>query len=183
MKLCSRIVLAGFVMLSAGCAHRDQQAADSMTVSTPVRQSRVLNAEKLRKGGQVLVVPFSAGAGVAADYQLDMVSFQIIRGLADTLEQAGSKFQVLDAANAQSADLVVRGRIIRLQQAGGVAVWPAKKRPAAVSVEGSVIVVDSQDIIAKFALDKPGDDPSETPPELGYRLGTDIGKFILQHSG
>ena len=142
-----------------------------------VKVSKVIDAERLKKGGKLLVVPFPAGPNVAANERSDKIALMIVRGIADELKD--TRFQVLDDATASKADLIITGHVMVV---GGPAKWDKwllKKSPNTISIEGRMMDAASKAPVLVFTHSAQAPAHREDQPQLGYDIGKDIGRFIV----
>ncbi len=147
-----------------------------------VRNGRVVNAASLRQGGKVLVVPFTAGAGVEADVFLDKTVLMMVKGIADTFKESALRFEILDNANAQDADFIVNGHVVEMQSASRPIRWILKRGEISVGVEGRMIDAKTHETVLVFShrLNTRSGEKNQKQP--GYAIGQDIGRFILSAS-
>ena len=162
-----------------GCSSHNLKKSVFSEELSPLKMARVFQRERIAHGGNLLVVPFSAGEGVQASDELDHVSLEIVKGISDILQAKGRPFKFLDSEDAQSADLVIKGRVVRLEEKTGFKMLPGKHKILSLAVEGSVIEVQGEEILAKFSQDKKGAGKGDTFENLGYRIGVEIGQFLL----
>ncbi len=166
------------IALTAGCAfHRGPQAFQKANVS-PLREARVFHKEKLAKGGNLLVVPFSAGEDVEASDELDHVSLMVVKGISDVLG-SGTPFKVLAAQDVQKADFVIKGRVLQMKENNPFKPWGKKSKHLTLSLEGLILNVENEDIIAKFSQVKDFEGVAVRFEALAYEIGVEIGKFLL----
>ncbi len=175
-------ILIFSISFFAGCTvHQRPKVVETLKVS-PLTEARVFQKEKLAKGGNVLVVPFSAGENIRASDELDHVSLMIVKGIADTLGSSGNPFKVLVEQDAQSADFVIKGRIVQMEQKTPFhKPWRKKTEKLTLKVEGSVLGVENDEILAKFSQIKMLESQTDNFETLGYDIGTEIGRFLLVH--
>jgi len=148
-----------------------------------LKEARVLQSEQFAKGGNLLVVPFSAGAGVTANDDSDRLSLLIVKGIADVLGDS-QHFKLLSAEDAQMADVVIKGRIIQAEQKNTFSKpWGKKPKYLELSVEGSVLGVENEDLIAKFGQVKEIQGKGVNLEKLAYDIGTEIGNFLISEPG
>ncbi|MCC6758170.1 MAG: hypothetical protein IT395_00905 [Candidatus Omnitrophica bacterium] len=174
-------VLCVFALInSLGCSqHRVKPSAPIQAIA-PLKDARIFKPEQLAKGGNLLVVPFSAGAGVEASDELDRLSLLIVKGIADVLAEHGQQFKLLAAQDAQSADMVIKGRIIEVVEKTGLSKpWGKKPKYLRLTIEGSVLGVENDDILAKFTEAKEIKGKNVRFEGLGYEIGVAIGHFLL----
>ncbi len=141
-----------FAAGSLGCSsHQKPKVAGSLE-ATPLAQARVFDQNKLIHGGKLLVVPFSAGKNVVASDQLDHVSLMLVKGIADVMGSSGKPFKILVEQDAQSADFVIKGRIVQMEEKKLFhKPWQKKIRKFSLAVERSVPGVETEEVLAKFS--------------------------------
>ena len=145
-----------------------------------LKEARIFQKERLAKGGNLLVVPFSAGKNVEASDELDHVSLMIVKGIADTLGSAEKLFTILVEQDAQSADFIIKGRIVQMEEKSTFPKpWQKKTRQFNLAVEGSILSVDTEEILAKFSQTKSEESQANRFEAFGYDIGVEIGRFLL----
>jgi hypothetical protein len=141
-----------------------------------LEDSRILDKEKFNKGGRLLVVPFTPGVNVAANEELDRVSLMIVRGIADSLND-NAHFIVLNSGNADTADLILEGRIVAMTKPGQIKKLVSKKKKY-IAIEGKLIDAKSGDIVCYFTDREESQSRKQPFADLGSSIGQDIGKFL-----
>jgi hypothetical protein len=178
-KIIFSILLLSFSFFAGCSVHLKPKVVNTLKV-LPLTQERVFQKEKLAKGGKVLVVPFSAGKNIEASDQLDHVALMIVKGIADTLA-SGEPFRILVEQDAQSADFVIKGRIVQMEQKTPFHMpWRKKTKKLTLKVEESVLGVENEEILAKFSQIKMLESPTDNFETLGYDIGTQIGRCLLE---
>lgn len=178
-KIIFPILFLSFLFLAGCSVHPKPKVVNTLKV-LPLTQAMVFEKEKLAKGGKVLVVPFSAGENIEANDQLDRVSLMIVKGIADTLA-LGEPFKILVEQDAQSADFVIKGRIVQMEQKTPFhKPWRKKTEKLTLKVEGSVLGVENEEILAKFSQIKILESQTVSFETLGYDIGTEIGRWLLE---
>ncbi len=169
------------VSMFLGCSfHQKPKTLALVADTSPLDQTRVFQKEKLSVGGNLLVVPFSAGENVEASDQLDRVSLMIVKGISDLLGKTDKPFKVLVEKDAQNADFVIKGRIVQMQQKSPFhKPWEKKLSKYILRVEGSVLGVQDDEILAKFSKIEDANSQTEIFETLGYQIGEQIGHFLL----
>lgn len=168
---------------SVGCSsHRRENVTQGAAIS-PLKQARVFQKDKFAKGGNILIVPFSAGANVSASDDLDHVSLMIVRGIADVLGSEEKPFKVLVRQDAQDADIVIKGRILQMDLKKNLKKpWAKRVRKLTLEIEGSVLAVEPEEILAKFSQIKKSKSKADSLESMGYVMGTEIGQFLLSNA-
>ena len=162
-----------------GCSHIPKKTTVPSSPDDGV-VGRVLDSASLRQGGKILIIPFTAGEGVAATDDLDKISLRLVRGLSVALE-GQQKFVVLSGDKAQDADFVIKGRIVRVKEKKGMPQFlKARTAMRYLSVEGEVVARKGSQTLAYFSNEAKNRDQSEKLEIMAERLGTNIGEFILK---
>ncbi len=141
-----------------------------------IKTGKILDAGRLKKGGKLLVVPFSPGANVAANEQSDKIALMIVKGMADELKK--TQFQVMNDANAHEADLIVMGHITATEGPSKWDRWLLKSSQNTVSIDGRMVDAASNATIFIFTHNAQASARQEDQAQLGYEIGKDIGRFI-----
>ncbi len=179
MKKTLFLVLLFPVLIFLGCSSHRNLKVPKASEPSILAQALVFQKEKLAKGGKLLIVPFSAGENVQASDQLDHVSLMIVKGIADALGSSGIPFKILAGQDAQRADFVIRGRIIQLEEKKHFSKpWQRKLKSYSLQVEGTVLGVDNEEILAKFSQAKTAKSQTDYFETLGYDIGVEIGRFL-----
>ena len=143
---------------------------------------KILKPDLLHRGGALLIVPFSAGVGVAADDDLNKDALMIIRGMSRSLEKGNSPFKILDAHNADTAELVIQGRITQKNQIKNfLCRWMPGPREILLGVSGQMIDQKTGETIMLFTHQGKSDLKNLDERKLAEKIGQDIGELILNH--
>ena len=149
---------------------------ETMSVDPFVKTGKVVDAARLKKGGKVLVVPFSVGANVAADERSDKIALMIVSGIAEELK--GSPFEIRNEANAHEAELIITGHVTGTGKPSQWRRWLLPASQNAVSVEGRMVDAASQSTILVFTHRARSSAREKDHARLGYEIGKDIGRYI-----
>lgn len=173
-----------FVLICAltciGCSNRASIKVTHGLVGSFSEHARVFQKEKLAQGGNLLVVPFSAGENVESSNELDRVSLMIVKGIADVLAAQNQPFKFMVREDAQKADFVIKGRIVQVQEQNkSIQLWQRKIRKLSLQAQATILEVESEQVMAKFSLVKEAKDQEKDFDALGYRIGEEIGRFLL----
>lgn len=172
----------------AGCAwlKGGEKSAGGLNAAVPetlssglISEGKVVNASALARGGRLLVVPFTAGAGVEANEELDRATLMIIKGMADTLGENDPSFEVLSGEDASMADFILRGHVIRYRKPSILRRWVMRDRRARLEVEGRLLNARSKETILLFAHARERAEGAGADKDLGYAIGEDLGRFLL----
>ena len=168
------------VSTAMGCSSHASVKAVHDLVGSSLDQVRIFQKEKLAQVGNLLVVPFSAGENVESSDELDRVSLMIVKGISDVLAAKDQPFKLMVREDAQKADFVIKGRIVQVQeQNNSIKPWQGKMHKFSLKVEGTILEVNSEEVLAKFALVKTAKDQKNSFEGLGYTTGEEIGQFLL----
>jgi len=144
-----------------------------------VESGKILDADRLRQGGKLVIVPFKAGAGVEANNDLDKISLMIVKGAAQAFKNQSPHFEILLSDNAQDADFVIEGHVTGIKKRSKMKKWMPGRHWRSVSVEGKMIDQTTGDTILIFKDKKETRKETEDHLQLGLGIGEDVGRFIL----
>ena len=165
MYLKSYLVLGVLLVFSTGCAGLKKE----QSVSSYFFDGKVLDSDKLKAGGKIYLVPFSAGVGVEAGEALDETALMLIKGIYEELSSTNSVLTVLTSGQGSSPDFILRGHFVK---------WSRKSRRV-ISIEGEVVERVSGKVLLHFNDLKEAVQKADDHRVLGYDIGKDVGRFIL----
>ncbi|MEW5894680.1 MAG: hypothetical protein AB1650_02815 [Candidatus Omnitrophota bacterium] len=121
------------ILSFSGCAtFRMGQGFDAVIKKT------VVHPQGLSKGGDVLILPFSAGTAVRATEDLDRIALILVRGVEDGMHECSGFEFVRDPAKAAEADLIIQGRIERFDVVDRWMRYFGGRRKRLISIEGEL---------------------------------------------
>lgn len=173
--LCGLLLLC----LTAGCVWVAPKDTAGMKTHPLPQGQKILNAERLQKGGRMVVVPFRAGVGVEATDELDKIALMIVKGVADLLKKEGAHFEVMTGENADQADFLIQGHITHRAGASGLRRWILRSKTIELGIEAKMMDIATQQTILVFTQRKETTKKARDYRELGYEIGEDLGRFIL----
>jgi len=168
------IILAYFL---CGCTSSSQKENILRPQNTAV--NAVIDLERLKQGGNLLIAPFRAGVNVVSTAELDKVALSIIQGLADTLQNSPVSFKILTEKNVDEAQLLLKGHVTKMEESRGIKKWMGGKKY--LTIQGSMIDQKTQSLIANFNFSVVSGELKADYKKLGYQIGEQIGQFILSH--
>lgn len=176
-------MIFALALLTAGCFFK--RTPEHLVVEKPsyryTNSGTVHDIAALQKGGRILVVPFTAGAGVAADQELDRIALNIIKGLADTVNGNASDFQVITAENAGSADFLIRGHVTEKGEPGKLRRMMMGKK-ISLGIQAGMLDSQNEKELAAFSYQRQANRDQKSFENLGYEIGRDIGLFLIEKS-
>ena len=174
------------IISASGCSlikGKSKTPEPTAVVTAPQKQflqtSQILNADRLKKGGRILVIPFAPGSNASANEESERAALMIVQGIAGYLNGNFTPFSVLDAANADSADFILQGRILAMNETGRLKKMTLRKNRKSIMVEGKMVDAKSGEIVLHFTDSEEGRDKKQTFSELGAVIGQDIGNFLV----
>ena len=177
-KLISICILSIFLL--TGCLTLGgKKKIAPVTAARPGSGERILQKERLQKGGNLLVVPFTAGVQVAATDELDRTSLMIVKGISETLAAASTSFKILNDADAIKADTLLEGHVLQQKPAAHLNPKKLKRLKKFLKVDGKMTDAKTGEVMILFSKVRETTQNSQTFEELGFLLGKDIGQFIL----
>jgi hypothetical protein len=164
---------------AAGCSWLGPQKAVSSPVTQSVHTVKVIDEQRLREGGQLLISAFQAGPGIEAGSNFDKISFSVSRGLADVLGGESARFVLLSAEESQEAELVMEGRIVATGRRSLINKMLFRKEKARLSVEGKMVDRPSGRVVLVFREERRAENKKLTSRDLGYLVGRSVAAGIL----
>ena len=148
-----------------------------------INKGRIVDAKALQQKQKLAIMPFKAGANVEASDELDRVALMIIKGISDAFlrSQDGNHghFQILTAENFSEADLIVRGHITDLISPSKIRRLLPLKAKKTLGVAGKILKSETGEVVLIFNDREASDDTQDDYSQIGYRIGKNIGEFIL----
>lgn len=163
--------------LSKNVVDKNRISEDASVAGPFVKTGNVIDAPRLEKGGKLLVIPFPAGANVVVDERSDKIALMIVSGIADELK--GSRFEVLNDANAHEADLIITGHVTGIGKPAKWKRWFLQTTRDTVSIEGRMVDAASKATVIVFTHSARASAREKDHAQLGYEIGKDIGRYIM----
>lgn len=155
----------------------------SLEPSAFVEDGRIINAQRLQQGQNIVIIPFKAGVGVEATEELDKAALMLVKGISDAFgndprgEQ--NKFNILTAESVKEAEFIIQGHITDQRGSPKIKKWVLLKGTKTLGVEGKMTDAQTGETIAIFSDHAKTSMRKEDYKQLGYRIGKNIGQFIL----
>ena len=141
--------------------------------------NRVIDPQRIKQGGKLLIIPFKAGEEVEANDELNKVALMMVKGIAEELKVQDSPFTILTAEDADTADLIIKGHVVKMNQTIGLKKWIPGQNGIDLKVNGEMIDKKSNKRLLVFSQQKTGKQPQEDFKSLGKNIGYDIGRYIM----
>lgn len=183
IKMC--VVVFFLCATGAGCSFLSRSGPEPFTATSAtelVDNGKVIDPESLTSGGTLLVLPFKAGQGIAANEKLDKVALRVIRGLLDAVEAADSTspFTIVFNEDQGKADYILDGYITGMESPSRFQRWFFGKQRRTLQVEGEITGRDKINPVIVFTDTVKKEDTDFYA--LGLTAGRHIGNFILDAS-
>ena len=179
MKRGSRFLF--LLVFVSGCAHgaAGPKAAPAARAEVASQnRCEIVNRPRLYKGGALLIVPFSPGVDVAATDDVERISLRIVKGAAELLQEKAPRLEVLLAQNAERAELVLRGRVTKLEDPVGLRNKWFSHRQKSLEVKGEMLDSRTNETVLTFSVQLAATAQSESFDDLGQRIGRQIAERI-----
>ena len=185
------VVLCGCTHLKIPFFHTKTDQAETDTLSDAnilvanefVDKGKIINRERLQQQQNLSIYPFRAGVNVEATDDLGKVALMIVKGITDTFstDRSGkhAHFNILTAESADPADLVIKGRITNLAGPSAIKKWLPMTSQRSLGIAGKLVDAKTGEVIIIFTDSEITRDKYEDYSKLGYRIGMNIGQFIL----
>ena len=182
MKSLFKVLTVLLLVLGCGCVwlkHHNQTAISSEANSF-VQNGKVLDADRLKAGGKLLLVPFKAGEDVMATAELDRLALMIVKGISEKLQGSGAPFEILFAQNAEKAELILEGHFTKIRNSSRIRKWMLMDKGKSLAVSGKMVDRKTGKTILVFTDSKQNQEKKKTFSDLGRDIGYDIGDYILE---
>jgi hypothetical protein len=175
-----RILVGAVLFVSlilAGCSFWPTRKIIEPAPVLSVSSGEILQKKRLTQGGNVLIVPFSAGENVAETNDLERTSLKIVRGIADVLKEGAPALKILTADNAADADFILKGYVTKRESSSRLKKIIGKGNIRVLAVEGKLVDRKTDEVVLYFFHERKA--KGKTFDEMAQTLGEDIGRFIL----
>ena len=180
---CARLLVTLFLITGltglCGCSFFRRKVTVESPPNPFVQSGKIVNTKKLSKGGKLLIIPFSPGEDVAATSDMEKVAVMIVKGISETIMESDCPLEILVAHNADTAQMIISGRVVKMSSTKGMKKWMLNKRQRSLGVEGKLIDKKTNQVIMYFSHERETSDSEESFEDIGLMIGKDIGKFIL----
>lgn len=146
----------------------------NMTVS----DGKMINPDRLAKGGSVLLVPFRAGENVVASDELNKIAYRVMQGLSNSLGENPPYFKILINDKEALPDYYIDGYFTRKQSTPDVAKMFLLRKKYVLGVEGKLMDANTNEVLATFSDTVESNNPEEDFVFLGFKVGINIGEFV-----
>ena len=127
------------------------------------------------------IIPFRAGAGVAATSELEKAALMFVKGLSEALASQGSSFTIVPADQVDSADLVIQGHITTFKQLQGLKHRLLGKNQSILKMEGKMVDQKTNKEVFYFVEQEASEKKDSDLKEFGLTIGRGVGEFMLDH--
>lgn len=159
------------------CTH-----ATTIKTVNPVRPDEItgkmIDPVRLKAGGKILVVPFTAGENVAQTPELDKTALRLVRGFNQEMQDQ-SKFIFLNGDKPQEADLLIKGRIVRATETKKFPKVFTSKYSRVLAIEGEILAAHGGEPVALFSGQIRNQSSGLRLGDLAETLGERLARFIL----
>jgi len=161
------------ILLICGCS-----SSKKIIVSKPLDENfvvtgEIVNLSAFEKGGTLVLGPFKAGAGAAADDETDKLSLMMIKGIKDALPEDNTHFTI-STDDQKDPDCLLEGYI---EDYGRV-----KGHFSRLSVDGQIWLRETGEKIFVFQTSVMINTKKQDPNAVAYQIGEAIAHFIGSHS-
>ncbi len=173
-----RILL--FVFVFSGCvfsSHGDKAAVKKNYNEGAVK---IIDALRLKEGGNLLFVPFRAGVGVSASEELDRVSLMLVKGFVETLQRGNFPFRILSAENAGDAELVIKGYITELNVSKKFSALSGGNKKLTLGIDGKMVDEKTDRALIHFSKKETTIQKSGNLMAMAYALGQEMATPVLE---
>ncbi len=165
----------------SGCLfHHTTNFLPDLPVEKLIDEGKVLDLQALKKGGNLLIIPFKAGVDAESNDDLHKISLMIVRGVSDAIQRENAPFHILGADNADLANLVMKGFITHLSSSGRIKRWVLRKNEIFINVEGKIVNPESGEVIIVFSHHGKANLKTDQEQDLARKIGEDLGLYLVR---
>ena len=175
-----RFVLILGLSFFYGCSLLGGKPKVVSTKVEAIQSAKIIDLKQYQKGGKLVIVPFSAGAGVEASKDSDRIALKIVQGMVEVLHEQSSQFTVVLGEAAHETDLVLRGYITGLQNPRLKDKFLLRGPKRMLMIRGKMTDRQTGEAIWVFTGKKESLQPEDDFLHLGYLIGRDIGQYLTQ---
>ena len=173
---------AGFILCAfQGCSwFHSAKPSSSQEKSPPILDSaKLIDAEPLKKGGKIQIIPFTAGIDVEASQELDRMALGIIQGATEIINAENEKenLTVVFGEEADKSDFRMSGHITRFKKNSRLKKFFFKKT-IDVTIEGKMVSQRTGETLFIFTHRKKIQGKEPSLKNLGRIMGHDLGRYI-----
>ncbi len=162
-----------------GCSFFRASAKNDPKVIPLKYSGKILEPEKLARGGKIVVLSFQAGEDVESTPELENLVLVIIKSVSDSLNDGTSRFEIIPGSDAQTADFTMQGHILKFKKSGVFNKVVLRNKEISLAVKVKILDASSQKTVLIFEDDERSMQKNETEKDLAVRIGQDLAKFIL----
>lgn len=167
------------IVILFGCTSVQVKTAPVSQPQKLVEVNTVIDKEALQKGGRLLIVPFKAGAGVAADEETNRISLMFVKGMSEAVE-SGFSFKLASSVTAQDFDFILKGYITEISQSSGPKRWFSGSKRKSLGIEGKIVEYKTDHVVYHFSRRQVLEDKEKDLKSVAYDLGREVGQFVNQ---
>jgi len=176
----SILFLSFFVGIN-GCIFNLSKTPSVVREEKAAGVNKVVDVPRLKEGGKLAIIPFRAGAGVAATSDSEKASLMFVKGISEVLLANNSSVSIVAVTEADSADLLIKGHITSFKQPKGLRQRYLGGGQYAMTMEGKMVDQKTNQDVFYFSQHQNSKDKGTDVKELGYQIGKKIGEFILSY--
>jgi len=180
MKFIVRFVLILSIGCCVSCAGKKPKIIKKTTFAPTGLSAKLVNKQRLKEGGNIVVVPFVPGSGVEANKTQERVALMIVKGVIDIIQDEHLNFTVLFADKAELANLAIKGRITVIKTPSRFKRM-LRDKILVLSAECRMLDIDTDDTILVYSDTKKGIVGDSDLMQMGYSFGQDLGRFIASN--
>lgn len=178
MRRAQLLILIFSLQFFAGCQWLSQESQPTPVVRKN-DATQIVDRQRLQKGGKIVIAAFSAGPDVEASNLLDQVSLSLVKGVSDILANEANTFEILTAEQAQEADFIIEGHVIKLNRSSKLARLLLRRKKVSVAVKGKMRDVVTGEPVLLFKEKQDAVSPESDYRGPAVQLGEQIGRLIV----
>ena len=183
MPFLKRNIIVSIILITAlgiitGCSSSPLRKSTTSKSKQVQATSQVVDVDRLSQGGSLIIVPFTAGAGIEAIEETDRIALNIVKGLSETLGANNSQFEILQSDSSKETQLVIKGHITVIANPHGVKKWIGSKQ-SILGVDAHMIDAKTGNLVASFIEKEKFKRKEGDFNDAAIKIGHKIGQFII----
>ncbi len=174
-----RICVFGILLFFAcGCSFLPWKNPD-LRFDEADGKAKIIDSERLKAGGSLVVIPFRAGSGVAQTDSLEKVALTFVKGFAEAMGERKGPLRVVSPDEMANADFIFKGHVVSLTQTKGALRWRSKAKDLQLALDGEIVDQKTGHTVFTFSDKRKVTSESPDHRALALDMGRDTAATIL----
>lgn len=145
-----------------------------------VIKTKVVDSQRLKTGGSLVMIPFRAGSGIAQTLELERIALMFVKGFTEAIEEKKGPLRVIAPKEINSADFILKGHVVKLTQTKSAAKWFSKPRDSEIALEGEMIEQKTGRTVFTFSDRRKVMQENPNHRNLAFQIGRDMASVLVE---